>query len=96
MEQQRERARAASKFQMGSAVDYQGVKTQFKGYDTLAVDEAQIVAIYRDGSAVQSVHAGEAAAIVLDRTPSTLSPEARPVMPENWSAGMARLRLPTR
>ena len=69
MEQQRERARAASKFQMGSAVDYQGVKTQFKGYDTLAVDEAQIVAIYRDGSAVQSVQAGEAAVIVLDRTP---------------------------
>jgi len=48
MEQQRERARAASKFQMGSAVDYQGVKTQFKGYDTLAVDEAQVVAIYRE------------------------------------------------
>ncbi len=69
MEQQRERARAASKFQMGSAVDYQGVKTQFKGYDTLAVDEAQIVAIYRDGSAVQAVQAGEAAVIVLDRTP---------------------------
>jgi len=69
MEQQRERARAASKFQMGSAVDYQGVKTQFKGYDTLAVDEAQIVAIYRDGSAVQAVQGGEAAVIVLDRTP---------------------------
>jgi alanyl-tRNA synthetase len=45
------------------------VKTQFKGYDTLAVDEAQIVAIYRDGSAVQAVQAGEAAVIVLDRTP---------------------------
>jgi alanyl-tRNA synthetase len=69
MEQQRERARAASKFQMGSAVDYQGVKTQFKGYDMLAVDDAQIVAIYREGSAVQSVNHGEAAVIVLDRTP---------------------------
>ncbi len=69
MEQQRERARAASKFQMGSAVEYQGVKTQFKGYDTLAVDDAQVVAIYREGSAVQSVNHGEAAVIVLDRTP---------------------------
>ncbi len=69
MEQQRERARAASKFQMGSAVDYQGVKTQFKGYDMLAVDDAQVVAIYREGSAVQSVNHGEAAVIVLDRTP---------------------------
>ncbi|MBX3662531.1 MAG: alanine--tRNA ligase [Burkholderiales bacterium] len=69
MEQQRERARAASKFQMGSAVDYQGVKTQFRGYETLAVDDAQVVAIYREGTAVQSVNHGEAAVIVLDRTP---------------------------
>lgn len=69
MEQQRERARAASKFQMGSAVDYQGVKTQFKGYETLALDDALVVAIYREGSAVQSVNHGEAAVIVLDHTP---------------------------
>ena len=31
MERQRERARAASKFQMGSAVEYNGPKTAFKG-----------------------------------------------------------------
>jgi alanyl-tRNA synthetase len=69
MERQRERARAASKFQMGAAVDYQGEKTEFQGYDTLAVDDARVIAIYRDGSAVPSVNAGEAAVVVLDRTP---------------------------
>jgi len=69
MERQRERARAASKFQMGASVDYQGAKTEFQGYDTLAVDDARVIAIYRDGSAVPSVNAGEAAVVVLDRTP---------------------------
>ena len=69
MERQRERARAASKFQMGASVEYQGAKTEFHGYDTLAVDGAQVIAIYRDGSAVPSVHAGESAVVVLDRTP---------------------------
>ncbi len=69
MDQQRERARAASKFQMGASVDYQGAKTEFHGYDTLALDDAEVIAIYRDGSAVPSIAAGEAAVVVLDRTP---------------------------
>ncbi len=69
MDRQRERARAASKFQMGAAVEYKGARTAFHGYDTLAVDDAEVIAIYRDGSAVTSVHAGESAVIVLDRTP---------------------------
>jgi alanyl-tRNA synthetase len=69
MERQRERARAASKFQMGASVEYQGAKTEFHGYDTLAVDDAQVIAIYREGSAVPSVSAGESAVVVLDRTP---------------------------
>jgi alanyl-tRNA synthetase len=69
MERQRERARAASKFQMGTAVEYQGEKTDFRGYETLAVDEAKIVAIYKEGSSVRSVSAGEPAIVVLDRTP---------------------------
>jgi alanyl-tRNA synthetase len=69
MDQQRERARAASKFQMGASVDYQGTKTEFHGYDTLALDDAEVIAIYRDGSAVPSIAAGESAVVVLDRTP---------------------------
>jgi alanyl-tRNA synthetase len=69
MERQRERARAASKFQMGAAVEYRGAKTEFKGYDTLAVDDAQVVAIYQEGTSVRSIKAGEPAIVVLDRTP---------------------------
>ncbi len=69
MDQQRERARAASKFQMGASVDYKGAKTEFHGYDTLALDDAEVIAIYRDGSAVPSITTGESAVVVLDRTP---------------------------
>jgi alanyl-tRNA synthetase len=69
MERQRERARAASKFQMGTAVEYKGAKTEFRGYETLALDDAQVVAIYKEGTSVRSIKAGEPAIVVLDRTP---------------------------
>ena len=69
MEHQRERARKASKFQMGSAVEYSGAKTQFKGYDTMAVGDAEVIAIYREGTSVASLDSGEAGIVVLDRTP---------------------------
>ncbi|MBX3650825.1 MAG: alanine--tRNA ligase [Burkholderiales bacterium] len=69
MERQRERARAASKFQMGTAVEYRGVKTDFQGYEKLSVEGAEVVAIYRDGTAVPSISHGENAVVVLDRTP---------------------------
>jgi alanyl-tRNA synthetase len=68
MQRQRERARAASKFTMHSGVDYSGRATEFHGYDTLRL-EGRIVALYREGSQVQSVDAGDDAVIVLDRTP---------------------------
>jgi alanyl-tRNA synthetase len=69
MERQRERARAASKFQAGASVEYKGAKTDFRGYETLAVEDAQVTAIYREGTSVRSVAAGDAAIVVLDRTP---------------------------
>ena len=69
MQRQRETARAASKFQMGAAVEYSGAKTVFKGYDTLDVNDAQVVAIYREGTSVPSIASGEAGIVVLDRTP---------------------------
>ncbi len=69
MDQQRERARAASKFQMGTAVEYSGAKTEFRGYDTLVVEDAKVIAIYREGTAVQAINHGESAVVVLDRTP---------------------------
>ena len=68
MGQQRDRARAASKFGTQTAVEYSGQKTEFHGYDTLTL-EARIAAIYKEGSAVSAIAAGDSAVIVLDKTP---------------------------
>ena len=68
MSQQRERARAASKFGTQSAVEYNGQKTEFHGYDTLTL-AGKVVAIYKGGSAVPAIEAGDSAVIVLDKTP---------------------------
>ncbi|HEX9684645.1 MAG TPA: alanine--tRNA ligase [Burkholderiales bacterium] len=69
MERQRERARAASKFTAAAAVEYSGATTEFHGYDTLAL-EAKVVALYnREGVQAQEISGGEAAIVVLDRTP---------------------------
>ncbi len=38
MSQQRERARAASKFTMAAGLDYAGGKTAFHGYETLSLE----------------------------------------------------------
>ena len=68
MDKQRERARAASTFKLAGGLDYTGAKTVFDGYDTLAED-ARVVALYRDGSAVDSLSTGQHGIVVLDRTP---------------------------
>ena len=65
---QRERARAASKFTAGSGVEYAGAKTQFVGYHKLE-EEGRVVAIYKGGASVEQIDAGDAAIVVLDRTP---------------------------
>ena len=69
MDQQRKQARASSKFKMAAGVAYDGGKTAFKGYDTLKADECRIVALYKDGAAVESLAHGEAGIVVLDQTP---------------------------
>jgi alanyl-tRNA synthetase len=68
MERQRERARAGSKFGMAAAVSYSGRPTEFHGYDTLAL-EGTVAALYKEGAPVDSIRHGEAAVVVLDRTP---------------------------
>ena len=68
MAAQRDRARAASSFKTGGNLAYDGVDTCFTGYDALA-DDAQVVGLYRDGTAVDALTAGEAGVVVLDRTP---------------------------
>ncbi len=69
MDAQRERARAAGAFK----VDYTAVgadlpATAFLGYSDLRA-QGKVVAILRDGAAVDQLGAGEHGAIVLDRTP---------------------------
>jgi len=68
MDQQRERARAASKFSAAAGLEYNGGRTEFLGYDTLSLP-AKVVALYREGSQVQALKSGDAGTVVLDRTP---------------------------
>lgn len=67
MERQREQARAANKFTMEDGITYSGEHTTFYGYDALQ-HEGQIQAIYKQGSQVDSIEAGDEAVIVLDQT----------------------------
>ena len=68
MEKQRERARAASQFKSGAKLEYSGPKSAFRGYDTLSV-EGRVTALYRDGSPVPTLAAGERGVVVLNETP---------------------------
>jgi len=68
MNAQRDRARAASTFKMGAHLEYAGPRTTFRGYDMLA-DEGRVIALYRDGTRVTSLAAGDAGVVVLDQTP---------------------------
>ncbi len=68
MDQQRERARAASKFAAASTLEYEGGKTEFHGYEALALT-AKVAALYREGAKVQALKSGEQGTVVLDRTP---------------------------
>ena len=71
MQQQRKRARAASRFGTPGTgeLTLTGIApTLFQGYETLSVS-AKVVALYRDGTAVEALRAGEAGVVVLDQTP---------------------------
>ncbi|MHB1233905.1 MAG: alanine--tRNA ligase [Burkholderiales bacterium] len=68
MQMQRERARAASKFQIGASVKFEGQATEFHGYDALDFS-GRVLALYKEGAQVSSIQAGDEAVVVLDRTP---------------------------
>ena len=68
MQRQKQEAREKGKFKMAVAVDYNGDKTRFVGYDTLTQD-GKVTALYVDGVAVKQVEAGQQAIVVLDTTP---------------------------
>ena len=67
MEEQRQRARAASKFQSTQSIEYEGGNTQFHGYDSL-VTSSKIIALYKDGSLVNRLVKGDKGIVVLDKT----------------------------
>ncbi|QTO49602.1 alanine--tRNA ligase [Burkholderia latens] len=69
MARQREQARAAGKFKATQGLEYSGAKTTFHGYEEIAFDDANVVALYVDGSAVDEVKVGQDAVVVLDHTP---------------------------
>jgi len=69
MSRQREQARAAGKFKVAQGLDYSGAKTTFHGYEESIFDDAKVVALYVDGTAVKEVAHGQQAVVVLDHTP---------------------------
>ncbi|MBI1284833.1 MAG: alanine--tRNA ligase [Thiobacillus sp.] len=68
MQRQKDQARAAGKFKIGTGLEFAGPATVFHGYDTLTHD-ATVLALYRDGSAVSELKEGELGVAVLDHTP---------------------------
>ena len=69
MARQRDQARAAGKFKMAQALGYSGARTTFHGYEKLTVDDARVIALYVDGSSVDTIARGQEAIVVLDHTP---------------------------
>jgi alanyl-tRNA synthetase len=69
MNRQRDQARAAGKFKMSQGLEYTGVPTVFHGYDSLVQEGAKVLALYVDGTQVNSIKSGDSAVIVLDKTP---------------------------
>ncbi len=68
MAEQRERARAASRFGRPQEEIVDAGESQFTGYETLE-DIGKVIALYRDGRSVQRLQEGEEGMVVLDRTP---------------------------
>jgi alanyl-tRNA synthetase len=73
MNEQRERARAASQFESKGQLSAEAVQqlppTKFLGYDETDSDGLEVVGIVRDGKLVDALADGEAATLVLDATP---------------------------
>jgi alanyl-tRNA synthetase len=73
MGEQRERARDASKFAAAGNLPSELVArlspTEFLGYDAHTHDGCTVVALMKDNASVQRIEAGDAAVVLLDRTP---------------------------
>jgi len=73
MNEQRERARAASQFESKASLSAELVQkltpTQFLGYESLATDGLHVIAIVRGDQSADVLNDGEEATLILDRTP---------------------------
>ena len=69
MQAQRERARSVKSFSAdyGQVINVEG-STEFTGYECLK-DSGNIIALFKDGEAVEQINEGEQAMLVLDSTP---------------------------
>lgn len=68
MARQKEQARAAGKFKMAANLEYDGPATAFHGYERLE-EKGNILALYKDGAAVNELVEGDFGVVVLDNTP---------------------------
>jgi alanyl-tRNA synthetase len=68
MTRQKEQARAAGKFKMAANLDYAGPATAFHGYESLE-SKGNVLALYKDGAAVNELNEGDIGVVVLDDTP---------------------------
>src|SRR3989338_1775725 len=68
MAHQKEQARASGKFKMAANLEYDGPATVFHGYDLLE-SKGNVLALYKDGVPVNTLHEGEIGVAVLDDTP---------------------------
>ena len=68
MARQKEQARAAGKFKMAVALEYAGEETTFHGYESLEA-KGKVLALYKDGAAVNELNEGDLGVVVLDNTP---------------------------
>ena len=68
MNRQKEQARAAGKFKMDKALEYSGAGNAFVGYEALHA-QAQVLALYVDGTPVSALQAGQRGVVVLSTTP---------------------------
>ncbi|HOB47045.1 MAG TPA: alanine--tRNA ligase, partial [Zoogloea sp.] len=68
MARQKEQARAAGKFKMAANLEYDGPATTFHGYEGLEA-KGNVLALYKDGVAVNELVEGDMGVVVLDDTP---------------------------
>jgi alanyl-tRNA synthetase len=69
MEKQRERSRQSSKFTADYAIGANTQATEFLGYEDTLTGDGKIIALYRDGQAVDTLNAGDEGSVILDVTP---------------------------